>query len=217
MHGGLKPRAAPVNRQNWGASARDWSAIQAGQFAPGYMAVPDHCGVAQGTDHLDAGCGSGMAVPMAAARQATVSGLDPAEALLAIARARRSAAHFVQGELADLPWSDHSFDVATGLDSFQFAGNPVVAVAVAAPVAAPVAVAVAVAVAVPVARGPGAARHQDRRACRHHDLGATLPTLRRPASSARRGPVCPPRRPAHLATLRRRTKPGCAVLLWMRG
>jgi 2-polyprenyl-3-methyl-5-hydroxy-6-metoxy-1,4-benzoquinol methylase len=79
---------AGTNGPLWGASARDWAAIQEGQFRPGYEAVLDHCGVGVGTAYLDAGCGAGMAAMLAAARGAAVSGFDAADALLAIALRR---------------------------------------------------------------------------------------------------------------------------------
>lgn len=126
-----------VNGPLWGASAQDWSLIQEGQFRPGYEAALDHCGVGPGTAYLDAGCGAGMAAGIAAERGANVSGFDAAEALLEIARARVPAGDFRTADLEAVPFADGSFDVITGFNAFQFAGDPVRALSEARRVARP--------------------------------------------------------------------------------
>ena len=93
-------------------------------MGPVFEAVLERTGVGPGTRYLDAGCGSGMAAEIAAARGALVSGIDAAEAMLAIARSRVPAGDFRIGDLEDLPFSDGSFDVVTGFNSLQYAGNP---------------------------------------------------------------------------------------------
>lgn len=128
---------AKVNGSFWGSSARDWASIQEGQFKAGYEAVLAHCGVGPETVYLDAGCGAGMATQIASSRGARVSGFDAAEALLAIARERVPAGDFRVADLEDVPFGDHCFDVVTGFNSFQFAGNPVRALAEARRVAKP--------------------------------------------------------------------------------
>jgi SAM-dependent methyltransferase len=87
--------------------------------------------------YLDVGCGAGMAVQMAAARGAQVSGIDAAEALLAIARQRTPRGEFRQGDLEQLPFDDRRFDVVAGFNSFQYAGNPAVALSEARRVTRP--------------------------------------------------------------------------------
>ena len=116
---------AQANGPLWGSSANDWATIQEGQFRPGYDAVLAHCGVGAGTDYLDAGCGAGMAASIAAARGARVFGFDAAEALLTIARDRVPAGDFRVADLEAVPFADGSFDVVTGFNAFQFAGDPV--------------------------------------------------------------------------------------------
>jgi SAM-dependent methyltransferase len=98
-----------------------------GTVRPVFEAVLERTRVGPGTRYLDAGCGSGMAAQMAAARGAQVSGIDAAEAMLTIARSRVPAGDFRQGDLEDLPFADASFDVVTGFNSLQYAGNPVAA------------------------------------------------------------------------------------------
>jgi len=94
---------------------------------PVFEAVLDRTRVGSGTRYLDAGCGSGMAAQIAAARGAEVSGIDAAEAMLSIARSRVPGGDFRQGDLENLPFGDESFDVVTGFNSLQYAGNPVAA------------------------------------------------------------------------------------------
>ena len=56
-------------------------------------------------------------------------GIDAAESLLGIARERVAAADFRHADLEELPFPDGTFDVVTGFNSFQFAANPVAALA----------------------------------------------------------------------------------------
>jgi SAM-dependent methyltransferase len=92
-------------------------------FAPLYEAVFDEVGVRGGTRLLDVGCGPGLGAKIAAARGARVAGLDGAAASLVIARERTPQGDFQDGALEDLPWSDGTFDVVTGFNSFQFAAD----------------------------------------------------------------------------------------------
>ena len=125
----LKSRTGEVNGPLWGARASDWANIQEGTARPVYEAVLVRTRVTADTRYLDVGCGAGMAAQMAAARGARVSGLDAAEALLEIARRRTPTGDFRLGDLEELPFDDDSFDVVTGFNAFQYAGNPVVALA----------------------------------------------------------------------------------------
>jgi SAM-dependent methyltransferase len=68
-----------------------------------------------------------MAAQIAASRGADVSGIDAADALLSIARSRVPEADLRQGDLEELPFADQSFDVVTGFNSVQYAGNPAAA------------------------------------------------------------------------------------------
>lgn len=120
----LKPKTAQINGRLWSARARDWAEVQEPQFRPLYQAALDRLGVAPGTRYLDAGCGSGLAAGLAAGRGARVSGLDAAEGLLAIARERAPGGDFRQGDLEELPFEDGAFDLVTGFNAFQYAGNP---------------------------------------------------------------------------------------------
>jgi SAM-dependent methyltransferase len=123
MPGEAKP-TAEVNGVLWGTRAADWAALQEGQCRPVYEAVLERLSVGPGTVLLDAGCGAGMASQMAASRGARVTGLDASEALLAITRQRVPEGTFGCSDLETLTFADASFDVVTGFNSFQYAGNP---------------------------------------------------------------------------------------------
>ncbi|MFI4928324.1 MAG: class I SAM-dependent methyltransferase, partial [Burkholderiales bacterium] len=74
---------------------------------------------------------------LAAERGAKVAGLDAAENLLGLARERLPSGDFRQGDLEDLPFENGTFDLVTGFNSFQYAGNPVKALQEARRVAKP--------------------------------------------------------------------------------
>lgn len=116
-------RTSETNGRLWGARARDWAEVQEGQCAAAYHAVLAYACVGSGTRHLDVGCGAGMAAALSAARGASVSGIDAAEALLDIARERTPAGDFRQGDIEALPFDDGAFDLITRFNAFQFAGD----------------------------------------------------------------------------------------------
>ncbi|WP_432155511.1 methyltransferase [Streptomyces sp. bgisy153] len=85
-HTGAHPR---VDRD---ARARDWSEIQERMLVPLYEAVYERLEVGPGTRLLGLGCGSGLALLMAAARGATLTGVETTHPeRLALARQRLQA------------------------------------------------------------------------------------------------------------------------------
>ncbi|MFJ7065176.1 SAM-dependent methyltransferase [Streptomyces sp. NPDC101115] len=68
--------------------ARDWAEIQERMLVPLYEAVYDRLGVGAGSRVLGLGCGSGLALLMAAGRGARVAGADRDHARVALARER---------------------------------------------------------------------------------------------------------------------------------
>lgn len=128
---------AEANSHLWGARALDWANIQEGTCRPVYLSTFDFLEIGPGVRLLDAGCGAGMAAQIAAERGASVTGLDAAENLLAIARERVPQGEFMTGELEELPFPEDSFDVVTGFNSFQYAGSPGAALAEAKRVVRP--------------------------------------------------------------------------------
>lgn len=115
---------AKVQGSIWGARARDWAEVQEVLSSPLYEAVLEKAGVREGASVLDVGCGSGTFCEMASRLGATVSGIDAAESLVAIASERVPDGEFRVGEMEVLPYADRAFDVVTGFSSFQFAANP---------------------------------------------------------------------------------------------
>jgi SAM-dependent methyltransferase len=80
---------------------------------------------APGKQLLDIGCGSGGALSLAARRGAVVTGLDASANLVAIARERLPNARIEIGEMEELPFGEETFDIVTGINSLQFAGDVV--------------------------------------------------------------------------------------------
>ncbi|MFD9488425.1 methyltransferase domain-containing protein [Streptomyces sp. NPDC059991] len=70
------------------ARARDWAEIQERMLVPLYEAVYERLEVGPGTRLLGLGCGSGLALLMAASRGARVTGVDTRPERLALARGR---------------------------------------------------------------------------------------------------------------------------------
>ncbi|MET9408160.1 SAM-dependent methyltransferase [Streptomyces sp. NPDC002935] len=83
------PHAGPSPRADRGARARDWAEIQERMLVPLYEAVYERLDVGGGTRLLGLGCGSGLALLMAASRGAAVTGVDSSSPeRLALARER---------------------------------------------------------------------------------------------------------------------------------
>ena len=66
-----------------------------------------------------------------------MTGVDAAEPLVELARKRTPEGDFRSADLEALPFLDHTFDLVTGFNAFQYAGNPMRAVAEAGRVARP--------------------------------------------------------------------------------
>jgi SAM-dependent methyltransferase len=109
----------------WGAAADDWAEVQEPLGAPLYEATFDAIGITDGTRLLDAGCGAGLAVQLAAKRGALVSGFDASTELLRVARSRLPEADFRHGDLEELPYDDDAFDAVTAFNSVQYATDPI--------------------------------------------------------------------------------------------
>ena len=124
METSAKPRTGDINGKLWGTSHRDWAELQEPLVRNSYEAVFDRAGLARGQWYCDVGCGAGMAAQIASQRGARVTGLDASENLLEIARERVPEGNFRQGDIEDLPFENQTFDLVTGFNSFQYAGNP---------------------------------------------------------------------------------------------
>lgn len=98
-----------------GARAREPESL------PAWAAVADATAIASGIELLDIGCGAGEFCALAAARGASVHGLDAKPVAIEYARRAVPDGDFQVGLMEDLPWPDASFDVVTGFNSFQYA------------------------------------------------------------------------------------------------
>jgi SAM-dependent methyltransferase len=120
----------------WGSRAEEWAATEEQQL-PTYEAAIDRLGIGEGRRVLEVGCGSGVFLRAASDRGAIVSGLDASAALLELAAARVPEAELRVGDLQFLPYSDDTFDVVAGFNSFFFASDMVAALREAGRVARP--------------------------------------------------------------------------------
>lgn len=107
----------------WGTRAQDWATANEPAWNQVFETVLEEAGVSRGSHLLDIGCGAGGALVLARQRGAEVSGLDAAEALVAIALGRLPGAKIEIGEMEELPFANESFDIVIGINSFQFAGD----------------------------------------------------------------------------------------------
>lgn len=116
--------AAEVQRRLWGTDPQAWADLAESHNQPLFEAVLDAAGVGPGSRLLDVGCGTGLTLVLAAHRGAIPSGLDVSPGLLGIARERLPDADLRDGDMESLPFADASFDAVTGVNAFQFAGDP---------------------------------------------------------------------------------------------
>lgn len=99
--------------EGWGRKAADMATLHEPQNAREYVALHQHLGVGSGIRVLDVACGAGLAVELAAARGASVAGIDASPRLVHVARHRLRDADIRVGDMRALPWDDDSFDVVT--------------------------------------------------------------------------------------------------------
>jgi SAM-dependent methyltransferase len=121
----------------WGAAARDWAEVGEPLTRPLHEATLAALAPLSGLTLLDVGCGTGLAMHLAAAQGARVTGLDPADPMLRVARERLPDAALRVGDVQHLPFDDGTFDVVTAFNAVQYAAEPKTAVAELARVARP--------------------------------------------------------------------------------
>jgi len=100
----------------WGHAASEWACFYEHYSFDVLLALFPRLGIGPGTDVVDIACGSGLAVRLAHGTGAAVAGIDAAEALIAVARARTPEADLRAGSMYELPWADASFDVAMSVN-----------------------------------------------------------------------------------------------------
>ena len=116
--------AAEVQRRLWGNDPQAWADLAESHNRLLFEAVLDAAAVSPGTAVLDVGCGSGLTLVLAQQRSAVPSGVDISPGLLSIARDRLPHADLREADMESLPFGDAAFDAVTGVNAFQFAGDP---------------------------------------------------------------------------------------------
>jgi SAM-dependent methyltransferase len=129
--------SATVQGQLWGTGPDDWAEVIEPLLRPVHLAALAALAPLSGLSLLDAGCGAGLALRLAAEQGARVSGLDASAALLDVARGRLPDADLRVGDIEELPYDDATFDVVTAYNSIQYASDPKTAVAELGRVARP--------------------------------------------------------------------------------
>lgn len=112
-----------IQEQLWGKRPKDWAAIQEQTANAGYSYALNYLNFSTADTLLDVGCGSGMFAHLAQQTGALVTGIDATEPLIALAKERNDAITFLTGEMEELPFTDDSFDVVCGFNSFQYAAS----------------------------------------------------------------------------------------------
>lgn len=112
-----------VQGKLWSSSPADWVKFLEPTFIPIYLEVLSRLELSEEKMLLDAGCGSGLFLSMAGATGADIHGIDAAPGLLAVAKKRLPGVTLLIEDLEGIPFSDESFDIVTGFNSFQYAGS----------------------------------------------------------------------------------------------
>ena len=120
---------APVQGELWSARADDWAASTSPTWRPAYEAVLDLVHAGPGVSILEVGCGSGTALRFAADRGANVTALDAAPAFVEHARRRVPARRRPRRRPPVPALRGREFDVVIGFNSFQYAADPIAALA----------------------------------------------------------------------------------------
>ena len=112
-----------IQSKLWGQRPNDWATVQEPTGQSGYEYALHFLQPKPSDKMLDIGCGSGLFASLAAKTGADVTGFDAAQQLIEEAKLRNSSIKFLAGEMEELPFSDNSFDIVTGFNSFQYASD----------------------------------------------------------------------------------------------
>src|SRR5262245_36346613 len=107
----------------WSDAPDNWASYIEPTFIPMYEAVLRKLALDEEKMLLDAGCGSGLFLSMAAGTGVSIQGFDAAPGLLEVARKRLPAITLLVEDLEAIPYNDETFDVVTGFNSFQYASG----------------------------------------------------------------------------------------------
>ena len=117
--------SATVQGRLWSQKARAWSELQEKMHQSLYEGALGALGPLRGKDLLDAGCGSGMFLEVAAKAGAAVSGVDAAPALIDVAKERTPGVDLRVADVEELPFNSDVFDIVTAFNSIQYAADPI--------------------------------------------------------------------------------------------
>lgn len=81
----------------------------------------------KGGSLLDVGCGTGHFSRRFSRSGLSVTGIDPAPAVLKFARTQGDDIHYMQGNALELPFADNSFDYTVAVTSLCFIEDPLLA------------------------------------------------------------------------------------------
>ena len=109
----------------WGVAAQDWADYQETTLQPIFEQIISSLKQTSAHSLLDIGCGSGLFCQLASQAGLAVSGIDATPEFIEIAQQQTPTVTFVTGEMEELPYPDQTFDVVTGINSFQYAASPV--------------------------------------------------------------------------------------------
>ncbi len=112
-----------IQAKLWGQQPKNWSDIQEETGKAGYDFFLQTISSAVDLKLLDVGCGTGYFCKLASDKGFDVTGLDATPEFIDEAKKRLPNGYFIIGEMEELPFSDNSFDVVCGFNSFQYAVN----------------------------------------------------------------------------------------------
>ncbi|SDD66659.1 Methyltransferase domain-containing protein [Pricia antarctica] len=105
----------------WGKKPEDWALIQEATGNSGYEHVFEFLKSTSADTILDVGCGSGFFSNLAHLKGLNVTGLDASAPLIEQAKKRNPSINLHVGEMEELPFEDHSFDIVCAFNSIQYA------------------------------------------------------------------------------------------------
>jgi SAM-dependent methyltransferase len=135
--GAAPTEAGRLQSRLWASDPTGWALYGEPHNVALFVAMLNAADVRTGTRLLDVGCGTGLTLQLARDRGAVVAGVDVTLGLLEIAAKRMPGADLWCADMAELPFADASFDVVMGVNAFQFAADPRLALVEAARVCAP--------------------------------------------------------------------------------
>jgi len=116
---------ARTQGEMWNRAPEDWAGYMEPQHKPLWEVMLDEARSGRETRVLDAGCGGGGASVLAAGRGASVSGIDAAKGMIAVASNRVPGGDFRVGDIQELPFDDAFFDAVIASNSLQYAADQV--------------------------------------------------------------------------------------------